>query len=229
MNTHFVFTVAVTIVLCGCQDAPPVPEADFDAPLPAIVAHYKTIVDDRSKTAQEWRFWRESTLLITENLSDGSSDKWQRDGTTIFHQKLFHDVRSGVEFQLDDLLMLDAVPSWEQRSTLVDQATIEQLKLRRASWRDGYPYRRFAGQIDDVQWDVTLRVDLMLATSIERRYRGIREKIELAEVYPMADAPWVPKSSAGYEIIDFADLGDRANEPVVMQLESRLGLATHAH
>lgn len=230
MNTTVVLSIAaVAALLSGCQDAPPVPEADFTAPLPAIAAHFRQTETGGAGAMQEWRFWREPTLLVTDNLTDGSSDRWQRDGNTIFHQKLFHDVRSGVEFQLDDLTMLDAVPSWEQRSTLVDPATIGKLPLRRAGWRDGYPYRRFAGEVDGVQWDVTLRVDLMLATIVERQYNGLHERIELTDIYLLAEAPWVPKSSVGYEIIDFADLGDRASEPVVMQLERRLGLATHTH
>lgn len=225
---HILLAVA-SLLLSGCGEPQPVPEVDFLAPLPSAAAHYRSFGATSRAVIHEWRFWREPALLITENLGDGSVERWQSDGNTVFHQKLFHDLRAGVEFQFDDLRMLDAIPSWTQRAMLVDPEVIKKLKRRKAGWRDGYPFHRYLGEIDGVDWDVTLRTDLMLPTVVIRRRDGANERIELVEAYARDAAPWAPTTSDGYELIDFADLGDRAHDPVVMQLEHRLGVAAHAH
>jgi hypothetical protein len=217
-----------TAAVTACTQRP-VPEIDFAATPPAVAAEYRTTVTTAGDAHRStWRFWRESDRVVSENLADGTGEQWQLDGRTLFHQQLFHEARHGIEFQSDDLRMLEALPAWGKQTLLVDPGVLAVLEPTGAGWRSGYPYRRYTGRIGGVRWDVTLRADLMLPTVIEREERGVRQRTELLEVYALADAPWQPTPTDGYRILDFADLGDHERDPFVMDVQRRLGLE-HTH
>jgi hypothetical protein len=77
-------------------------------------------------------------------------------------------------------------------------------------------------------WKLTVAIDLMLPLEVERRTEAALERTTLVSVFPLSAAPWAPVAAADYELIDFADLGDRASDPFVARVESRLGLG-HEH
>lgn len=231
---------AVCLVLAACAASPAVPEPALDGgQLPAVAAQYRTRVidpgrpDGRSGThagasVTEWRLWRRQDSVISENLDSHTSEVWQQDGRSVFHKKLWHEERRGIEFQMEDLRLVGALPPWSQTAMLVNPALLPALKLEKSGWRDGYPYRRYIGEVDGVRWDISFRTDLMLPTAVERRQGKRSEHIELIASYPIDRAPWQPTPGDDYELIDFADLGDREDDPFVLRVQSQLDIG-HAH
>jgi hypothetical protein len=219
---------AALLALGACTDRGPVPEPDFTA-LPAIAAQYQTETFGGGAVERvEWRFWRAPDRLWSDNLADRTGERWQRDGRVLFHQKLFHDDARGIHFQMHDLGMFGPLPAWVEKALLVDPALLAALPVTKAGWRDGHPFRRYAGEVDGVAWDITLRVDLLLPTVIERARGGLRQRTRLQAAHALAEAPWQPTPSTRYELIDFADLGDRETDPFVQKVQRRLGVA-HSH
>jgi hypothetical protein len=102
------------------------------------------------------------------------------------------------------------------------------LTVRRSAWRDGHPLRQYAGAVDGTHWDITLRVDVMLPVTIERRQPGLSERTELIEVYALDAAPWQPTPTDAYPLIDYADLGDMAADPFVQKVQKLTG-SGHVH
>ena len=213
------------------------PEPDFAAELPAVAAEFTTTivherihdgVRDADRRITEWRFWREPERLVSENLTERTGERWQLDGKTIFHQKLFHDDRRGISFQMSDLSMFNALPAWTQQAMIVDPELFSRLPMTNSGWRDGYPFRRYSGEIDGVALDIILRIDLMLPLLVDRRKGGIRQRTELEEAHALNDAPWQPTPGSTYPLIDFADLGDHERDPFVRRVQTQLGI-DHKH
>lgn len=221
---------AIAVGLVGCVVRPPVPEVDLRQDLPAVAAQYRTQVfhDRRVISSSEWRLWREPHRVVRENLVEQTGELWQRDGRTIFLKKLFHEDRRGIEFQMEDLDMLGALPAWTQTSLLIDAELLPALKVTKTGWRAGYPYRSYSGSIRDVRWDITLRVDLMLPVSVERRQGHRIERVALLQAYPLNQAPWQPTPDDLYAFIDFADLGDHETDPFILRVQNQIDVG-HAH
>lgn len=221
---------AVLALLLGCASRAVVPVPELDAALPAVAAQFRTqVVDHRGRSSSsEWRYWRGADRIVRENLLDRTSETWQRDGATLFHQKLYHAERRGIEFQQTDLQMLGALPSWGRESLIIDPVLLGRLSEQGSGWRDGHPYRRYRGSVDGARWDITLRVDLMLPVKVERRLSERTERLELEQAYILGQAPWQPTPTDGYGMLDFADLGDHERDPFVAGLQRQLG-DVHAH
>lgn len=173
-----------------------------------------------------WRFWREDRQIVTERPQLALGELWLRDGRTVIHRKLYHRERRAIEFQDDDLRMMKGLPSWQKLSLLVDAQLLAQLRSSGQTLADGAPIRDYRGTLNQTEWHIVMREDLGLPMLIERKLPGLSERTELLRAYPPAAAPWRPTPANGYEIIDFADLGDKEYDPFVRRVQQQMG---HAH
>jgi hypothetical protein len=225
----------LTLVLVACGARPPVPQLDLAQSPPPVAAEFRTTVKSApgSKSSAQWRFWRSHDRIQRENPAAQSGDLWVRDAKTLFHTRLYHADRRGIEYRNEDLQILNATPDWTALATLLDPRLIRALRERESGWRDDYPYRRYTGTVGDVAWDITVRTDLMLPTRVERRGADRQtETVELLRSFEFGRAPWQPVSSADYVILDYADLGDHERDPFVMRVQAEEGgghLHGHAH
>jgi hypothetical protein len=176
----------------------------------------------------DWRFWRAPDRLVSENLTTRTGEEWQREGATLFHKQLFHADGRGIEFQMDDLRIAGRLPQWTRQALLADPRVLTALTVKRSAWRDGHPLRQYAGAVDGTHWDITLRVDVMLPVTIERRQPRLSERTELIEVHALDAAPWQPTPADAYPLIDYTDLGDMAADPFVQKVQKLTGSA-HVH
>lgn len=221
--------VGLVLTLLGCEPEQPVPQVDLTAPLPSVAAEFRSsVVQDGTATEIEWRLWRDAHLVVVENLSERRALYWQRDGNVVFHRVLFHDDRRGVEFQPGDLDLIEAPTAWSERALLFPPQLLTELRIARSGWRDGSPYRRYEGDLAGSTWRITLAVDSLLPLEIDRLTAGRHERTTLVAHAPLAAAPWTPVAAQDYELIDFADFGDRESDPFVARVQSQLNLG-HAH
>lgn len=223
------------LVLVGCGDQQPVPPLELTQSPPPVAGEFRTTVESAQgrKSSAQWRFWRSHDRIERENPAAQSGDLWVRDDRTLFHTRLYHADRRGIEYRSEDLQILNASPDWAALATLLDPRLVEALRERESGWRDGYPYRRYTGAIGEVAWDITVRTDQMLPTRIERRSADRQvETVELLRSFEFGRSPWQPMASADYDIIDYADLGDHERDPFVMRVQAEQGgghLHGHAH
>jgi hypothetical protein len=209
---------------------PPLPS---EAAMPPVAAAFRTQItrDGESETSQ-WRYWRDAERVLREDLQSRTGDLWRRDGATLFHTLLFHDARRGIEFEQADLQMTGEETSWARHAHVVDPALLERLRVVRTGWSGAVPWRDYAGQVAGVRWQVRMRLDLMVPLRVEQQAGRQRLRTELLEAHVPSQAPWQPESAVGYDIIDFADLGDHERDPFVLRIQAQLGLGHgigHAH
>jgi hypothetical protein len=205
---------------------------DARATLPPVAAEYRSTLQFGAAPGQStiWRFWREADRIERENPAGGTGELWQRDGATTFLTRIYHTDRKGIEYRDDDLDILNALPQWQQLSLLIPSGLVKELAVAEPESRGGVPLRHFRGVVEGATWDITFRTDLMLPVEILVARGDRQQHLELLQVAGLADAPWQPRSTAGYEIIDFTDLGDRERDPFVMRLSAEEGYAhVHAH
>lgn len=211
------------------------------ASLPAVAAEFVTsrggdeheheasaAEDQAEPETVEWRIWRGKQQIVTERPRLGIGELWQLDGKALIHRKLYHAERRAIEFQHDDLKMLQAAPSWQKLSLMLDPKLLEQLTAGDIEWSDGYPLREYRGSLDGTDWHVVMRMDLALPSLIERRHGDFSERTELVTAYSLSRSPWQPTSADSYEIIDYADLGDKETDPFVIKVQTQMG-HEHSH
>jgi hypothetical protein len=174
-----------------------------------------------------WRFWRDSKQITIERPQLGMGELWQRDGQSVIHRKLYHADKRAIEFQDDDLRMLETTPSWQKLALLLDQKLLAQLTAGDLEWSDGYPTREYQGKVAETQWHIVMRMDLGIPVLIEREHEGFSERTELLNAYALNAAPWQPTATTGYDIIDFADLGDKEYDPFVIKVQAQMGHDHH--
>lgn len=232
---HVVAVCVIALSACGTPSAPRSALAiDFTASsLPAVAAEFVTTrageAGQESAAAPDivsWRLWRNDRQIITERPQRAVGESWQRDGQTLIHRKLYHADQRAIEFQPDDLKMLQAAPSWQKLALLVEPTLLKQLTAGEIAWRDGYPVRDYQGHLEGTEWHVVMRLDLALPGVIERRQGGFFERTKLLNAYPLSQSPWQPTSADNYPIIDFADLGDKETDPFVIKVQAQMG---HGH
>lgn len=230
MSIRIAFTTLALWALAGCAHQQPVPEPPALARLAPAYAQYQTEYrqDDEAPRRFQWRLWREQDRILTENLAAGTAELWQRDGQAIFHHRIFHADHHSIEYRNDDLIVTNTAVNWPQRMTLIDPALLSQLTLKRSGWRDGVPYQRYVGEYADASWDITVRPDLMLPLKMVRIHDGLREETTLQQTLSLNDAP-APTPFDDYQVIDFADIGDRHDDPFVRKVQSQLGAPPHLH
>lgn len=231
-------------VIAGCGTAPTHPTANAtiiepsSAMLPAVAAEFLTTreSDEEAHAHYEheaqasrvhWRFWRNSKKIDIERPQLGVGESWQQDGRAIIHRKLYHADQRAIEFQQDDLKMLEAAPSWHKLSLLLDQSLLEQLSASDIKWSEGFPVRDYQGTVNGTAWHIVMRMDIALPILVESRSAQASERTELLNAYALTAAPWQPTPSDAYEVIDYADLGDKEYDPFVIKVQAQMGQAHH--
>ena len=207
--------------------APAVPPLDMSGGWPAVAAEYRSTAASEGSTPESrtWRYWRDTDSIERENVAAGTGERWERDGRTLFLTRLYHADRKGIEYRSDDLEILNATPAWAQLALLVDPAVLAGLTEIESGWTDGVPVRHYAGTFDGATWDVRVRTDLMLPVAVRVERGAVTETVELVRAGPRDPAPFEPTRATGYEIIDYADLGDRERDPFVMRVTAAEGYA----
>jgi hypothetical protein len=235
--------IALTLLttLAGCSGTPVHSSSTANildlssVTLPKVAAEFTTTrQDEHPEQGHEqhednvtWRFWRDSQQITIERPQLGMGELWQRDGQSVIHRKLYHRDQRAIEFQPDDLRMMETAPSWQKLSLLLDLSVLAQLKAGDIEWSDGYPVREYEGKVAESEWRIVMRMDLALPILIERQNEHGSERTELLRAYALGEAPWQSTPTKGYDVIDFADLGDKEYDPFVAKVLSQMGHEHH--
>lgn len=227
----------------GCAQQPPVPPLTISAALPEISARYVTerhhIHDDKEDRAthadetevtNEWLFWRTAQRVEVSIPRQHTGEVWLKDGKTLFYQKVFHADHKIVEYQSADLDALNVAVNWHTNQLMIDPLVLQQLKVVDERWIDVHPALELAGTIAGIEYQVIWLVDLNAPYRLEKRDQaGNSELTTLQEIHAEATALTAPDSRS-YEIIDYADLGDRERDPFVLKVQGHLvGGQWHSH
>ncbi len=223
------------LLASGCAHQPPVPALDVDAALSDLNARYITerhhSDHDEADVRNEWLFWRSANRVEISVPRQQTGEVWLKDGKALFYQKLFHEDHKIVEYQSDDLDALDVNVNWQTNQLMLNPTVLKQLKVEGEHWIDNHPALELAGTVDGIRYQVMWLVDLNIPQQLEKRdASGNHEITTLQDVQSGSASLQTAPDSRHYEIIDYADLGDRERDPFVVKVQSHLvGGDVHTH
>ncbi len=238
-----ILTVVATL-LSACAQQPPVPPLNLAAPLVEVSARFVTervrVADEHTghdehaheagTVTSEWQLWRSAQRIEMLIPAQQTGEIWLQDRNMVFYQKLFHADRKIVEYQSADLDALNVPVQWRTNELMIAPQVLQQLTVADERWQDGHPLLELEGTVDGIDYAVEWRTDLNLPQYLSKQdAHGNRETTRLLDATALAQAAPAPDSSR-YEIIDYADLGDRERDPFVLKIQNQLpGGHVHSH
>lgn len=223
-------TVSLSVV-CAADEAASPPRSS----LPAVACQFVTSIDDGNEsdpTKREWRLWRSETEVETQEVGDKDGEVWIRNPQgQITYFRVFHPERRAIEYQPVDLSMAKSAPQWDRLQSVISpdfltsnlKRTGEEKVLDRTA-------TRYEGEVDGSRFEVLwLDTEQLPALVRETREKHV-STITLTELHPLQESPWPFGLRKDYEIIDYADLGDKESDPALRQMLQRGAPGSgHAH
>jgi hypothetical protein len=204
-----------------------------ESSLPAISAVFSLAVENTRLEPRTWELRRGASCVLTLDASSSVSERWRRDSAgRLWYQQIFPTEKKIVEYQPTDLALNKIERQWSRVASVLDPRELQQFS-RQPQRTDvhGRAADVYIGKRDGNEWEVWW----LSAESIPARVRittptgvSVLQLVSLGELHREAADCELP-STADFEHIDFADLGDRHGDPVIETLMKRAGNLTHHH
>lgn len=236
-NKLLMFPIIFFLLLNACaqQPAKPLKIQSLDQ-LPALAAEFETVVmaseahgDDQQQHSHQWRFWRSADRVETRNLQDNNGEVWTKsaDGN-VAYERVFHDQKQVIEYMPGDLKAIGPEPNWLAVSTLLNQAMIAPMLADGREDILGRPAIHYQSNDPDVQLEITWLEHEQIPAMIKHTEHGRTMITRITAIYPLAQSPWLYQRSADYRYTDFADIGDKENDPFIKSILHKIK-GGHSH
>lgn len=211
------------------------PQIQTQSTLPEIAAEFETTItpanrqEDGQAHTYRWRFWRSAKRVETHNLQDNSGEVWMKSpDTKISYERLFHDQKQVIEYMPGDLAAIGYATDWLAISTLLDQAMKAQLTAADNEEILGKPAWHYQSHDPEQSLAVAWMPNEQLPGLIKHTEQGNTVVTKIIALYPLAQSPWPYQRSGNYRYTDFADLGDKENDPFIKSIQHKIK-AGHSH
>ena len=230
---HVYFHLTASMLLatvCSAQEpgAPP-------QPLPPIACEFETVTareDGASEPkTRAWRLWRADHAVETQELGNPDAEAWHRDPRgQVTYFRVFHPEKRAIEYKATDLSISHSTPNWERLASVVAPEFIaknlKQIGEERVFDRAAI---RYEGEAGGSKFEVVWLQAEQIPAFVRETRDGHVSTIKLRAIHPLAESPWPHGLKDEYEIIDFADLGDKESDPTLQAMLRRSGHAGHQH
>ena len=182
-----------------------------------------------------WFFWRGENRVEIRDGSGAVGEIWRRDGKGRLNFVYIEPTHQrGIEYNATDLRIINHKRSWDRLASIVSPAELKKLSPAGATEILGHKAQRYSGKIDKRTVEVVWVPDLQLAAKVINTYPDRQVTTELKSFLTKQDgvAATSDDQLAGYELVDFADLGDmETNESMawLKQATTAPGHETHEH
>lgn len=181
-----------------------------------------------------WYFWRSDNRVETRDAHGETGEVWESDPRgQISYTKLFHPAGKTIDYTPGDLRALAMKADWNQIRSIIDPGLLgTPLKRIGEQTVDGQRAERYAGEVDGVSTEVLWLPERKLPARIEKTQGGVTVRLRMAECKPLASAPWTITSDTrmqSYQHLDYADLGDKENDPFVKNVVGHNEGLHHGH
>jgi hypothetical protein len=192
-----------------------------EAEAPALAANYRVEAPDAPAT--HWRFVRTRDCVMVERIGGRVSERWQRehDGR-VRYLRAFADRRFVIEYRPVEVASAHVVTNWSRLRSVVDPAELERLEStgetrtvldRNASIYSGAD----ASDSLEIWWLPHERLPA-LVRKVDAAGSTRSLTLELIERAQDSNGAACEQDLSGYEWLDFADVGDRHDDPIVHEL-----------
>lgn len=232
------------MILNACSSVPSKPSqfVMLDNP-PALAAEFETtVVSDHDKEDEHqqqapseqnhhWRFWRSSKQIQTYSEQDNSGEVWSKTANgEITYQRLFHAQQQLIEYFPGDLKAIGSQLDWPMLAILLTRKMIDDLVCTDDIDSLGRRIQHCHSRSEPEHLQIDWLPQEQLPASITLTEHNQRMTSRLLTSYPLDKSPWTEPSSSDYRLIDFADLGDKENDPFIKSILPKIkGGTSHHH
>jgi len=193
----------------------------------------KQISGEKNPRSSSWYFWRETQRTETRDERSNQGEIWTRTDTgQFYYTRLFYNERVALEFVPGDLAATGAAPSWRQLTSLVNPDTLgKELTLLGKDTSNGMAVEYYSGTINSVETQVDWLPALQLpARMVKKLPDNSAVTLTLSDCGQDSKFPVKPITKPELDHlrhIDYTDLGDMEDDPMIHHLEQLMGGHDH--
>lgn len=194
----------------------------------------KQTAGEKNPQKSNWYFWRQTQRTETRDERSNQGEIWERINTKqFFYTRLFYNERVALEFVPGDLAATGAAPSWQQLTSLVNPNTLgKELTLLGKDNLNGVAVEYYSGIINSIATEVDWLPALQLPARIVKKLPDGAVTLTLSDCGQ--DSKYSVKPITKPELdqlrhLDYTDLGDMEDDPMVRHLEQLMGGHDHDH
>jgi hypothetical protein len=191
---------------------------------PDIAAEFETSYSSEAEAAQSrrWRLFRDQQSVETSELGSPDGEEWILNADqSVTYRRLFHPERRAVEYSPRDLALSKTPAEWSRIAHVVSPKLLEKLKpTHQPSKPDAL---RYEGEVDGQSITVIWSKTLELPECVETKGPSGHTKVVLVQHHRLSDSPWMRLGKRDYHTIEFTDLGDSEQDPVIKRILQRMG------
>lgn len=188
------------------------------------------VADAPGNSRAQWSFERGLNFVVVSSADRNVQERWTRDaGQRVWYTRVFHKQKRAIEYAPIDLDLTGSVSNWDQISHIVAPSALKALHAEVP--REGTPANTtiYRGEHDGKQVEVHWLEREHLPALIQKRdLAGVQTTRLLSmQILDKAAALPPPLSFAEYDVVDFADIGDRHHDPFIERMTRFEGIQPH--
>lgn len=188
----------------------------------------KQTAGGKNRQPSNWYFWRQTQRTETRDELSNQGEIWERnDAGQFFYTRVFYNEKVALEFVPGDLAATGAEPSWRQLTSLVNPENLgKELTLLGKADKNGMPIEFYKGTVNNIVTEVDWLPDLQLPARIVKMLPDGMLSLTLADCGNDSKFKVNPITKSEYDSlrrIDYTDLGDMEDDPMVRHIERLMG------
>lgn len=188
----------------------------------------KQVTDADIPQKTNWYFWREEQRTETRDELSNQGEIWEyKKPGEYFYTRLFYNESVALEFVQGDLATTGTAPSLQQLTSLVDPKMFgKELTLLSKDNSDGLTVEYYSGTINNVATEVDWLPALKLPARLVKKLPDGTVALTLSECNKGSKFVVKPITKAeldNFRRLDYTDLGDMEDDPMVQHIEKLLG------
>lgn len=185
---------------------------------------------DRAARSLTWELRRARDCVLVSDAAGRVTERWDRDDQgRIWYRRIFHSERKVIEYQPADLNLSHLATQWATIASVIDPRELDQ--LTRAQGADnfrGLDVNVYRGTRGGLPTEIGWLPSEVLPERIVVEGKNGTSTLRLINVERDAHQNCEPLDVSSYDTVDFADIGDRHNDPFLERLMRYEGFA-HGH
>jgi hypothetical protein len=183
--------------------------------------------------ATNWFFWREPQRTESRDALSNQGELWERNQAgQFFYTRLFYREKVALEFVPGDLAAIGSSANWAQLSSLIDPNLLgKELTLTKKSSQNGNAVEYFTGTIHGIATEVDWLPSVQLPARLVKKLPEGEITLTLLECTAKTGLGLQPINKAeldSFRRLNYTDLGDMEDDPMVRHLEHLMGGHHHA-
>lgn len=202
---------------------------------PQLACRYeKQVLDGNKGQKTNWYFWRQQQRTETRDELSNQGEIWEviKPGN-FYYTRLFYNEHIALEWGHGDLMASGSTPAIKQISSIVDPDMLgKELVLQSKAETNGVPIESYRGTVNNIATEVDWLPTLKLPARLIKKLPEGTVTLSLSDCDKESQFPIKPIAKAeldSFRRLDYTDLGDMEDDPMVQHIEQLMGGHHNGH